>query len=153
MSRTPPRRRRKPVSEDRMMRAAGEVIAARLALMAEGRADLGEITLMSSEKIEAFSLSAASAARGMEALGEQMIRAPLDELDHASRACAEISASATPAQMATAQMAYMTGFWSRAASNWMALNTRLNETREEALRPIHDTAVANARRLRVKPVR
>ena len=47
-----------------------------------------------------------------------------------------------------AQYSYVLGWWSRAAGQMLTLNTELLKGQAEALKPIHRTAVANARRLK-----
>ncbi len=145
------RKRREPVGE--MMQAAGEVVAARLTLMAAGmadpsKADLKEMALMGSEKVEALSASAAATARIFAEIGGRIGAGAAAEMGLASRAAAEAAAAKSPMAAAEAQYGYALGWWGRALSQAMTLNTEMLKLQTEALRPIHKAAVANAKRLR-----
>jgi len=144
---------RTAVSSGEMLEAAGNVIAARLQIMAEGmadprKADLTEMSLMSTEKVQAMSESAHAVSRTLGDIGGRLNANALDEAGHASRAAAAIAQAATPAAALQAQYAYAVGWWGRAAGQMLTLNTELLKGQAEALRPIHDKAVANARRLK-----
>lgn len=132
-----------------MMQAAGEVIAARLEMMSDPRRiDLTEMALMSTEKIDAVAASAASLHRNASRLGGKLVETALAESAHASRAVLAVTTAATPAAMVAAQLNYVSGWWTRAAGQMLGLNGDLMKVQAEAMRPIHDKAVANARRLR-----
>lgn len=140
------------VANGEMMRAAGDVIAARLEIMARGltdpgRADLREMSLMGTEKVEALSASAAAVARNLGDLGDQLGRSALAEVGHASLTASRM-AVADPAALAGLHFHYAVGWWSRAAAQALDLNAALLKAQAEALTPIHATAVANAKRLR-----
>ena len=47
-----------------------------------------------------------------------------------------------------AQYSYAVGWWSRAAAQMLTVNSALLKGQADALRPIHKTAVANAKRLK-----
>jgi len=135
------------------MKAAGDVIAARLEILAAGMADprktdLEEIALMSSEKVEALSESAASLTRNLGALGERLSRTAADEFALAGKAAGAMAGAASPQAFATAQYNYAIGWFNRATSQMLTLNTEVLKAQAEALKPIHQTAVANARRLK-----
>ena len=73
-----------------MLRAASDVIAARLNIMAEGladpmRADVREMSLMGTEKIEALSESAAAVAGNLGDLTARMSKSAMDEVGFAQR--------------------------------------------------------------------
>lgn len=136
-----------------MLRAASDVIAARLNIMAEGlanpmKADMVEMSLMGTEKVEALSESAAAVAGNLGDLAARMSRSAMDEMGHAQRAAAFIASAATPAGAATAQFDYAVGWWGRTAGHLLTLNTELLKAQADALRPIHSVAVANAKRLK-----
>ena len=136
-----------------MFQAAGDVIAARLEIMAAGmadprKADLTEISLMSSEKVEALSASAATLSKNLGDLGDRLCRSVADEAALASRAATAMTAAATPAAFAAVQYDYTLGWWGRAAAQMLTLNTEFLKAQADALKPLHDTAVANARRLK-----
>lgn len=141
------------VAGGEMMKAAGDVIAARMEILASGmadprKADFKEISLMSSEKVEALSESAASLTRNLGALGDRLSQSAAEEMSIASKAASEMSAASTPQAFAAAQYDYALGWWSRAASQMLTLNTEMLKAQSQALKPIHDTAVANAKRLK-----
>ncbi|MFC5344833.1 phasin family protein [Brevundimonas staleyi] len=135
-----------------MLRAASDVIAARLTILAEGLADPGkadmvEMSLMGTEKIEALTDSAAAVAGELGELAARAAHATMDEMGHAQRAAEAMATAATPQAYARAGYDYAVGWWSRAAGQMMTLNSELLRTQSEAMRPIHDAAIANARRL------
>ncbi|CAN5219734.1 hypothetical protein BH10PSE2_BH10PSE2_12560 [soil metagenome] len=141
------------VASGEMLKAAGDVIAARLEIMAAGlanpgKADFKEMSLMSSEKVEALSASAQTIASNFTDLSARMSKSAMDEVDHASRAASAMSTAASPAALAGAQYAYAVGWWGRMTGQMLTLNTELLKAQADALRPVHDTAVANARRLK-----
>lgn len=136
-----------------MMRAASDVIAARLEIMAAGMADprktdFKEMSLMSSEKVEALSASAATLAGNLGDVGGRLSRNAMEEVGYASRAATAMAAAATPASMATVQLNYAVGWWSRAAGQMLTLNTEVLKAQADALKPIHHAAMANAKRLK-----
>ena len=141
------------VAGGEMMKAAGNVIAARLEILAAGMADPGktdltEIALMGSEKTEAMSEAAASLSKNLGDVGERLSQSAMDEFGLAGRAATAMAAAATPQAFAAAQYDYAIGWWGRATGQMLTLNTELLKAQSEALKPIHDTAVANARRLK-----
>ena len=136
-----------------MMRAASDVIAARLEILAAGMAnptktDFKEMSLMSSEKVEAMSASAATLAGNLGDLGGRISKNAMEEVGHVSRAATAMAAATTPAGMATVQYDYAVGWWSRAAGQMLTLNTEVLKAQADALKPIHHAAVANAKRLK-----
>ncbi len=136
-----------------MLQAAGDVIAARLEIMAAGmvdpgKADLKEISLMSSEKVEALTASAASVTRNFGDLGGRLAKVAMAEAGLVSKAAAAMTTAASPAALASMQYNYAVGWWGRAAGQMLTLNTELLKAQADALKPIHTTAVANAKRLK-----
>ena len=136
-----------------MMRAASDVIAARLNIMAAGlanpmNADTAEMSLMSTEKVEALSASAAAVAGNLGDLAARVSKSAMDEMTHVQHAAASIASAATPQAAASAQYDYAVGWWGRAAGQMLTLNTELLKAQADALKPIHSAAVANAKRLK-----
>ncbi len=136
-----------------MMKAASDVIAARLEIMAAGmanpgKADFTEMSLMSSEKVEAMSASAATLSANFGDLGGRLSKNAMEEVGIASRAASSMAAAKTPVGMAQVQFNYAVGWWSRAASQMLTLNTEMLKAQADAMKPIHATAVANAKRLK-----
>ncbi len=141
------------LSGGEMMKAAGDVINARLEIMAAGmvdprKADLKEMSLMGSEKVEALSASASSVAKTFGDIGGRLGSGVLNEAGLASKAAASIATAATPAAAMQAQYSYAVGWWSRAAAQMLTLNSAMLKGQADAMRPIHKTAVANAKRLK-----
>lgn len=136
-----------------MMRAASEVIAARMSILADGladpmRADIREMSLMGTEKLEAMGASAAALAGAMGDLTARASASAMDEFRHAARAASAIAAAPNPQAAASAQLSWAMGLWSRASSQALNLNAELLRAQAEALRPVHAAATANALRLR-----
>ncbi len=141
------------LSGGEMLNAAGEVIAARLEIMARGladprKADLTEMSLMSSEKVEALSASATALGKTFGDIGGRLGTSAMAEAGLASRAATAVASAGTPAGALQAQYAYAVGWWGRAATQMLTLNADLLKGQTDALRPIHKTAVANAKRLK-----
>jgi hypothetical protein len=141
------------VSGGEMLQAAGDVINARLEIMAAGmvdprKIDLTEMSLMSSEKTEALSASAAALTRTFGDIGGRVGSSLMTEAGLASKAASAMATAATPAAAMQAQYSYAVGWWSRAAAQMLTLNSELLKGQADALRPIHRTAVANAKRLK-----
>ncbi len=141
------------VAGGEMLHAAGEVISARLEIMAAGmadpgKADLAEISLMSSEKVEALSASVSSVTRNFGDLSDRLTRSAANEMHLASRAASAMAGAADPVALATLQYSYALDWWGRAAGQMLTLNTELLKVQADALHPIHKTTVANARRLK-----
>lgn len=141
------------LSGGEMMQAAGDVINARLEIMAAGmvdprKADLKEISLMSSEKVEALSASASAVAKTFGDIGGRLGSGAMTEAGLASRAVTAMVTAASPVAALQTQYDYAVGWWSRAAGQMLTLNTALLRGQAEAMRPIHRTAVDNAKRLK-----
>ena len=136
-----------------LLKASGDVILARLEILAKGmadprQADLREISLMSSEKVEALSESAATLTRNLGAVGDRLSRSAATEVTLASEAAGAMASASSPQAMAAAQYDYALGWWNRAAGQMLTLSHEMLKAQSEALKPIHATAVANARRLK-----
>ncbi|MGV8929257.1 MAG: phasin family protein [Brevundimonas sp.] len=141
------------LSGGEMLQAAGDVINARLEIVAAGmvdprKVDLKEISLMSSEKVEALSASASSVARTFGDIGGRVGSGVMTEAGLASKAATSIATAATPAAAMQAQYSYAVGWWSRATAQMLTLNSAMLKGQADAMRPIHKTAVANAKRLK-----
>ena len=141
------------VAGGEMLQAAGDVIAARLEIMRAGmvdprKADLKEMSLMSSEKVEALSESAATLTCNLGSLSGRLSKSAADEVGIASLAASAMVSASSPAALAAAQYDYAVGWWGRAMGQALTLNTEILKAQADALKPIHDTAVANARRLK-----
>jgi hypothetical protein len=141
------------VAGGELMKASGDVILARLEILAKGmadprQADLGEISLMGCEKVEALSEAAATLTRNLGAVGDRLSRSAATEVSLASQAAGAMASARSPEAMAAAQYDYALGWWSRAADQMLTLSHEMLKAQSEALQPIHATAVANAKRLK-----
>ena len=141
------------LSGGEMMKAAGDVINARLEIMAAGmvdprKADLKEISLMSSEKVEALSASASAVAKTFGDIGGRLGSGVMTEAGLATRAVTAMASAASPAAAMKTQYDYAVGWWSRAAGQMLTLNSAMLKGQADAMRPIHKTAVDNAKRLK-----
>lgn len=112
--------------------------------------DLKELSLMSTEKAVALTASASAIAASAGAISQRLGQAAADEGVIAMRAAASLAEARSSAEAASAQFRYALGWWGRAASQALTLNTELMQAQAEAIAPIHKTATANARRLRKK---
>lgn len=136
-----------------LLEASGDVIARRLAIMAEAiadpaRADLAELTLMGSEKLDAMTKSARIGLNGAAVLAQTAGSAAARETATASRAFDAVMRSESPAQMLAAQGAWAAGAWTRTMEQGWAMGAALLKLQTDALQPIHAAATANAERLR-----
>lgn len=136
-----------------MLEASHAVIARRLEI-AQGMmtrpsaAGLIEMGLMGSEKVEAFSSAGASLAAAASEIAGKAARVTQREAEAFQQAGARALAAETPAALAAVQAGYLTGLWSRAWSDALALGAASVTAQAEALKPIRDAAVANAQRLK-----
>ncbi|MDP3404710.1 MAG: phasin family protein [Brevundimonas sp.] len=136
-----------------MLRAASDVIAARMTLMAEGlanpmKADMREMSLMGTEKMEAMSASATAVAASLGDVAARVSQSAMDEVGYAQKAASAIASAGTPQAAAAAHYSYAVAWWGRAAGQMLTLNTELMKAQADALKPIHSVAVANAKRLK-----
>ena len=136
-----------------MLRAASDVITARMTLMAEGmanpmKADMREMSLMGTEKVEAMSASATAVAASLGDVAARVSKSAMDEVGHAQKAASAIATAGSPQAAAAAHYSYAVAWWGRAAGQMLTLNTELLKAQADALKPIHSAAVANAKRLK-----
>jgi len=136
-----------------LLQASGDVIARRLEIVADGlrdplKADLRELSLMGSEKVEALTASAAvglNTAAGMAATTAAVVSR---ETAAAQDALGAVLKASSPAEAALAQGAWATAAMGRAVSDGWAFGATMLKLQAEALSPIHAAAVANAKRLK-----
>lgn len=141
------------VAGGELLQASQEVIAARMEILAAGladptKADLAEMALMSSEKVEALSASASAFGARMGGVGQRLARDTTREASLAGQAVSALAGAASPQAFATIQMNYAFGWWDRAARSLTALNGEMIRAQAEAMKPLHDAATANAKRLK-----
>ncbi len=136
-----------------LLEASGSVIARRLEIVAEGvrdplKADLRELTLMGSEKVEALAASAAAGLSGAAAMATQGAAVAVRETAAAQEALGEVLGASTPAEAIGAQGQWALNAWNRSLRDSWALGAAMLKLQADALAPIHAAATANARRLK-----
>ena len=136
-----------------LLQASGDVIARRLEIVADGfrdplKADLREMSLMGSEKVEALRASAAVGLNGAAALAMTTAAVAARETAAAQAALGSVLKADSPAGAFLAQSAWMTAAMGRAVNDGWAFGATMLKLQADALAPIHAAAVANARRLK-----
>ena len=106
------------------------------------------ISLFAAASVPGTSQSASAMAKTFGDIGGRLGSSLMTEAGHASQAATAMVSAGSPAAALHAQYSYAVGWWGRAAGQMLALNTELLKGHADALRPIHKTAVANAKRLR-----
>jgi len=136
-----------------LIEASGNVIARRLEIVAEAvrdpmRADLREMALMGSEKVEALSASAAAGVKAGMAMAATASATAARETAAAQKAFSAIASAETPMGAALAHNAWATAALGRAVADSWAFGSTMLKLQADALAPIHAAATANARRLK-----
>jgi hypothetical protein len=136
-----------------MLQASGDVIARRLEIVAEAvrdplKADLREISLMGSEKVEALTASASAGLNGAMNLAATTAAVAARETAAAQTALGSVLKAGNPAEAALAQGAWVSAAMGRAVSDGWAFGATMLKLQADALAPIHAAAVANAKRLK-----
>ncbi|WP_420470229.1 MULTISPECIES: phasin family protein [unclassified Brevundimonas] len=136
-----------------LLEASGDVIARRLTIMAEAvadpaKADLAELTLMGSEKLDAMTKSARIGLNGAAVLAQTAQSVAARETAAAGRALEAVLRSQTPTEMVAAHSAWAADAWTRTLEQGWAMGAAMLKLQTDALQPIHAAAVANAERLR-----
>ena len=136
-----------------LLQASGDVIARRLEIVADGfrdplKADLLEMSLMGSEKVEALTASASAGLNGAMNLAATTAAAAARETAAAQGALGAVLTARTPAEAALAQGSWVTAAMGRAVSDGWAFGATMLKLQADALAPIHAAAVANAKRLK-----
>lgn len=138
---------------DDTLRAAGEVIAARLAILASAaadpaNADFAEIRLMSAEKIEALTASGAVLADRMAAEGDRFGESIMDETRLGLDVARRMSTAGSPGEALAVHAQWAVGWWGRASARALLLNAAALEAQQAAFEPIRRAALDNAERLK-----
>ena len=136
-----------------LLQASGDVIARRLEIVAEAvrdplKADLREMSLMGSEKVEALTASASAGLNGAMNLAATSAAVAARETAAAQGALNAVLTARNPAEAALAQSNWVTAAMGRAVSDGWAFGTTMMKLQAETLAPIHAAAVANAKRLK-----
>jgi hypothetical protein len=136
-----------------LLQASGDVIARRLEIVAEAvrdplKADIREMSLMGSEKVEALTASASASLNGALGLAATGAAVATRETAAAQGALNAVLTAGSPAEAALAQGRWMTAAMGRAVSDGWAFGTTMMKLQAATLAPIHAAAVANAKRLK-----
>ena len=136
-----------------LLQASGDVIARRLEIVADAlrdpmKADLREMSLMGSEKVEALTASATAGLNGAMTMAATTAAAAARETAAAQGALNAVLTARNPAEAALAQGSWVTAVMGRAVSDSWAFGATMLKLQADALAPIHAAAVANAKRLR-----
>ena len=135
-----------------LLQASGDVIARRLEIVADAlrdplKADLREMSLMGSEKVEALTASASAGLNGAMSMAATTAAAAARETAAAQGALNAVLTARNPAEAAMAQGSWVTAAMGRAVSDGWAFGATMLKLQAETLAPIHAAAVANAKRL------
>ena len=136
-----------------LLEASGDVIARRLNIVAEAmrdpsKADMTELALMGSEKLDAMNASARIGMTGAMALARTAQTTAARETAAASQALDAVMKSTSPVEAMTAQGLWAANAWTRSMQDSWAMGTAMLKLQTDALQPIHAAATANARRLK-----
>jgi len=136
-----------------LLQASGDVIARRLEIVAEAvrdplKADLREMSLMGSEKVEALTASTAAGLNSLAAMAATTAAVAARETAAAQTALGSVLKAGNPAEAVLAQGAWATAAMGRAVSDGWAFGATMMKLQADALAPIHAAAVANAKRLK-----
>lgn len=136
-----------------LLEASGDVIARRLGIVADAirdpaKADMRELALMGSEKMEAMAASAQVGMTGAMALARTARTVAARETAVASQAFDAVMKSTNPAEMLTTQGLWAANAWTRSMQDSWAMGAAMLKLQTDALQPIHAAATANAKRLR-----
>jgi hypothetical protein len=136
-----------------LLEASGDVIARRLGIVADAmrdpsKADMTELALMGSEKLEAINASARIGMTGAMALARTAQGVAARETAAASQAFDAVMKSTNPAEMLTTQGQWAAKAWTRSWEDSWAMGAALMKLQTDALQPIHAAATANAKRLK-----
>ena len=135
-----------------LLQASGDVIARRLNIVVDAmrdpsKADMTELALMGSEKLEAMNASARIGMTGAMALAQTAQTTAARETAAAGQAFDAVMKSTSPVEAMTAQGLWAANAWTRSMQDSWAMGTAMLKLQTDALQPIHAAATANARRL------
>lgn len=135
------------------MTAAGTVIGHRMVLGAQAATDPmnvahhAEFSLMTSEKVAAFSDAGAAMLDEMQDLNRELIDFAARQAANATQALVDLATAETPAAIFEVQQRFMMDFWTRGSAHALKLATLGSGLSAQVLRPVHSAATANAKRL------
>jgi O-methyltransferase involved in polyketide biosynthesis len=139
-------------SSNDLARAAGQIIAKRVALgvaaaLDPTQADHAEFGRMMPEKLEAFSAAGIIMLQQSNEAGWEITRLASDEVMTTARATLSMASWANPVAMAQAQGQFALSWFNRATTNFFAMSMMAFGAHEAAMAPIRQTIAANTQRL------
>jgi hypothetical protein len=110
-----------------------------------------EFSLMTSEKVAAFSDAGAVMMDEMQDLNREVMKYVAQQAVGAAHAVFELHSAETPAAMFEAQQRFWMESWARGSAHAFKLAALSSGVSAQVLAPVHSAATANARRLSKKP--
>jgi hypothetical protein len=135
------------------MTAAGTVIGHRMVLGAQAATDPmnvahhAEFSLMTSEKVAAFSDAGTAMLDEMQDLNREMFEFVSRQAADTAQAVMDLATAETPAAIFEVQQRFLMDFWTRGSEHALKLATLGSGLSAQVLRPVHSAATANALRL------
>lgn len=135
------------------MTAAGTVIGHRIALGAQAAADPmntahhAEFSLMTSEKVAAFSDAGAVMMGEMQDLNREVMKFVTQQTVGTAQAVFELGSAQSPTAMFEVQQRFFMDSWARGSAHAFKLAALGSGVSAQVLAPVHSAATANAKRL------
>ena len=136
--------------------AAGTVIGHRVALGAQAVADPlnadhhAEFSLMTSEKVSAFSDAGAVMMDELHDLNREVMKFVAQQAAGTAQAVFELQSAQTPSAMFEVQQRFLMESWARGSAHAFKLAALGSGVSAQVLAPVHSAATANAKRLAKK---
>jgi hypothetical protein len=132
--------------------AAGAVIGHRVVMGAQAlqdptTIDHAELTLMTTEKIEAFTASSHAVLNELQDINRELVKFTVGQAAGCFKAAWEVATAHSPIHALEAQRRWMVEAWARANAHTMRMTTLSAGVSALALAPVHETVTDNARRL------
>ncbi|HLZ64781.1 MAG TPA: polyhydroxyalkanoate granule-associated phasin [Aliidongia sp.] len=133
--------------------AAGAVIGHRVALGAQAVADPlnadhhAEFSLMTSEKVTAFSDAGAAMMDELHDLHREVMKFAAQQVAGTAQAVFALGSSETPSAMFEVQRRFLEDSWARGSAHLFKLAALGSGVSAQVLAPVHSAATANAKRL------
>ncbi|HEV2676451.1 MAG TPA: phasin family protein [Aliidongia sp.] len=133
--------------------AAGTVIGHRVALGAQAAADPfntahhAEFSLMTSEKVAAFSDASAVMMDELQDLNREVMKFVAQQTVGTAQAVFALGSASTPSAMFEVQQRFLMESWARGSAHAFKLAALSSGASALVLAPVHSAATANAKRL------
>jgi hypothetical protein len=132
--------------------AASHVVARRMALGVAGalnpsQSDQAEFARMVPEKVEAFSAANRIMLNQSGLLAQEMTRLASEEIHMSARATLAMATCPNPIALVTAGSDFVTAWFSRAATNFIALGMMTLGAQDAAMAPVRQQVAVNVARL------